>query len=72
MKQVIIMNKGDYVKIGLTRNKDHWAFAESSGKVVLFCNSRPKSYHFSSELEKKLNLIQLDVDVLIINGALNK
>jgi hypothetical protein len=23
MKQVIIMNKGDYVKIGLTRNKDH-------------------------------------------------
>jgi hypothetical protein len=69
MKQVIV-NKGDNVKIGLTRITEH--LQQSSGKVVLFCNSHPKSYHFSSELQKKLNLIQLDVDVFVINGALNK
>ncbi len=40
--------------------------------VVIFCNSRKQSQHFALQLEKKLDLMKLSVDVIIINGSLNK
>ncbi len=40
--------------------------------AVIFCNSRHQSQHFRNNLERKLNEMQLHVDVLHINGALHK
>ena len=40
--------------------------------VVIFCNSRNQSLHLSSHLIKKLDTAKLSVDVLNINGSLDK
>ena len=40
--------------------------------VVIFCNSRTQSLHLLSHLNKKLDLAKLSVDVLNINGSLDK
>ncbi len=40
--------------------------------VVIFCNSRQQSLHIAGQLEKKLDMKKLAVDVLNINGSLNK
>ncbi len=48
----------------LQRNRD--------SSVVIFCNSRKQSQHVAIQLEKKLDLMKLSVDVVNINGALDK
>jgi hypothetical protein len=40
--------------------------------VVIFCNSRQQLLHIASQLEKKLDMKKLAVDVLNINGSLDK
>jgi len=40
--------------------------------VIIFCNSRQQSLHIASQLEKKLDMKKLAVDVLNINGSLDK
>ena len=40
--------------------------------VVIFCNSRNQSLHLSSHLIKKLDMVKLSVNVLNINGSLDK
>jgi superfamily II DNA helicase RecQ len=40
--------------------------------VVIFCNSRQQSLHIASQLEKKLDMKKLAVNVLNINGSLKK
>jgi len=40
--------------------------------AVIFCNSRHQSQHLRDHLERKLNELQLNVDVLHINGLLHK
>ena len=40
--------------------------------VVIFCNSRNQSLHLLSHLNKKLDVAKLFIDVLNINGFLDK
>jgi hypothetical protein len=40
--------------------------------VVVFCNLRKQSQHFTTHLEKKLDLAKLAIDVININGSLDK
>ncbi len=40
--------------------------------IVIFCNSRKQSQHIAFQLEKKLDLMKLSVDVVNINGSLDK
>ena len=40
--------------------------------VVIFCNSRHQSLHVATQLEKKLDMKKLAIDVLNINGSLDK
>ena len=40
--------------------------------AVIFCNSHHQSQHVRDHLERKLNKLQLNVDVLHINGSLHK
>jgi hypothetical protein len=40
--------------------------------VVIFCNSQKRSIHFSVQLETKLDQLKIPVDVLNINGSLDK
>jgi superfamily II DNA helicase RecQ len=40
--------------------------------VVIFCNSRKQSQHIAVQLEKKLDLMKLSVDVVNINRSLDK
>ena len=40
--------------------------------VIVFCNSRKQSQHFAKELKKKLDHKRLSVDVVNINGTLDK
>ncbi len=41
-------------------------------RIVIFCNSKKQSQHIAIQLEKKLDLMKLSVDVVNINGALDK
>ena len=71
MQTYICSAKGLYVSKGLTLVseflRDHTAKS-----AVIFCNSRHQSQHFRDHLERKLNELQLNVDVLHINGSLHK
>jgi superfamily II DNA/RNA helicase len=40
--------------------------------VVIFCNSRKQLLHFSFHLGKKLDQVKLSIDLLNINGSLDK
>ncbi len=40
--------------------------------VVIFCNSRKQLQHFSFHLGNKLDQVKLSIDVLNINGSLDK
>ena len=45
---------------------------DPDSSVIIFCNSRQQSLHIASQLEKKLDIKKLAVDVLNINGSLDK
>ena len=69
--QIICSEKGLYVSKGLTLVseflRDH-----PMKSAVIFCNSRHQSQHFRDHLERKLNELKLNNDVLHINGLLHK
>ena len=71
MQTYICSAKGLYVSKGLTLVseflRDH-----TTKSAVIFCNSRHQSQHFRDHLEQKLNELQLNVDVLHVNGLLHK
>ena len=71
MQTYICSAKGLYVSKGLTLVseflRDH-----TTKSAVIFCNSRHQSQHFRDHLERKLNELQLNVDVLHINESLHK
>jgi hypothetical protein len=71
MQTYICSEKGLYVSKGLTLVseflRDHTAKS-----AVKFCNSHHQSQHVRDHLERKLNKLQLNVDVLHINGLLHK
>ena len=71
MHTIICSAKGQYVSKGLTCVSE-FIRDNHDKSAVIFCNSRHQSQHFRDNLERKLNEMQLYVDVLHINGALHK
>jgi superfamily II DNA/RNA helicase len=71
MQTYICSAKGLYVSKGLTLVseflRDH-----TVKSAVIFCNSCHQYQHFQDHLECKLNVLQINVDVLHINGSLHK
>jgi hypothetical protein len=71
MKMDICSKKAQFVSKGLVFVAEfHQANPHCS--AIVFCNSRKQSQHFSKELEKKLDHMRLSVDVININGSLDK
>jgi superfamily II DNA helicase RecQ len=66
MQTYICLAKGLYVSKGLTLVseflRDHTAKS-----AIIFCNSWHQSQHFRDHLERKLNELQLNVDIFHIN-----
>ncbi len=71
MKLEVCGKKLLFVSKGLAMVADFLEL-NSDSSVVIFCNSRKQSLHITSHLEKKLDLKKLSVDVLNINGSLDK
>jgi len=71
MQLFICSTKGPYVSKGLTL-VSKFLRDNTEKSAVIFCNSRHQSQHFRDHLERKLNELQLNVDVLHINGSLHK
>ena len=71
MKLEICAKKAIFVSKGLVIVT---SFLEQNpnSSVIIFCNSRQQSLHIASQLEKKLDMKKLAVDVLNINGSLDK
>ena len=71
MKTYICSNKGQFILRGLTMIAE-FIWANPMKSAVVFCNSRRQSQHFHDNLERKLNEMKLNVDVIHINGSLHK
>jgi superfamily II DNA helicase RecQ len=71
MRTFICSMKGQFVSKGLTLLAEFIRDNQSSS-VVVFCNSRKQSQKFWDNLERKLNEMKLNVDVIHINGSLHK
>jgi superfamily II DNA helicase RecQ len=71
MKMDICSKKSQFVSKGLVIVAE---FLQDNPdcSVIVFCNSRKQSQHFAKELEKKLDHKRLLVDVVNINGSLDK
>jgi superfamily II DNA helicase RecQ len=71
MKLEICTKKAIFVSKGLAIVT---SFLEQNpnSSVIIFCNSRQQSLHIVSQLEKKLDMKKLAIDVLNINGSLDK
>ena len=63
--------KGQFVSKGLVVVAE-FLQANPHCSVIVFCNSRKQSQHFAKEFEKKPDHIRLSVDVININGLLDK
>ena len=71
MQQVV--NKNDYVKLGLEKVVDF--FRESAeGKAVVFTNSKLRSFTYARALERKIDEAKLSahVDIFHVHGSLLK
>jgi hypothetical protein len=71
MRTYICSLKGQFVSRGLTMIAE-FIRANPTKSVVVFCNSRRQSQHFRDHLERKLNKMKLNIDVIHINGSLHK
>ena len=71
MQTCICSTKGQFVSKGLTLLAE-FIRDNLSSSAVLFCNSRQQSQHFRDNLERELNNMKLNVDVIHINGSLHK
>jgi len=71
MKLEICAKKAIFVSKGLAM-VTRFLEQNPDSSVIIFCNSRQQSLHIASQLEKKLNMKKLAVDVLNINGSLDK
>jgi len=71
MKLEMCAKKAIFVSKGLTMVTN---FLEENpdSSVIIFCNSRQQSLHIASQLEKKLDIKKLAVDVLNIIRSLDK
>ncbi len=71
MKLEMCSKKTQFVLKGLTLVAD-FLQRNLDKSVVIFCNSCKHSQQFALQFEKKLDLMKLSVDVININGSLNK
>jgi hypothetical protein len=71
MKLEMCSKKAQFVSKVLTLVADFFQ-RNLDSSIVIFCNSCKQSQHFAVQLEKKLDLMKLSVDVVNINGSLNK
>ena len=71
MQTYICSAKGLYVSKGLTLVSE-FLRDNTVKSAVIFCNSCHQYQHFQDHLERKLNVLQINVDVLHINGSLHK
>jgi len=71
MQTNICSVKGQFVSKGLTKIAE-FIQENPTKSAVVFCNSRRQSHHFRDNLERKLNEMKLNVDVIHINGSLHK
>ena len=71
MRTYICSLKGQFVSRGLTMIAEYIS-ANPTKSAVVFCNSRRQSQHFRDHLERKLNEMKLNVDVIHINRSLHK
>ncbi len=71
MKLELCSNKGQFVLKGLSMVTEFLQLNHDSS-VIIFCNSRKQLQHFSFHLDKKLDQTKLTIDVININGSLNK
>ena len=65
-----VVNTADFVKRGLPRAVEKLKGSDDS--IVIFVNTRTKAMHLTPKLEKKCDEVGCKVDVLSLNGALNK
>ncbi len=71
MKLRMCSNQWQFVAKGLTLVAD-FLHQNHDSSIVVFCNSWKQSQHFTVHLEKKLDAAQFSIDVLNMNGSLNK
>ena len=71
MQMFICSTKGLHVSKGLNLVSE-FLQDNTEKNAVIFCNSCHQSQHFWDHLERKLNELQLNVDVLHINRSLHK
>ena len=71
MRSFILANTGQYVLKGSTL-ATNLLQENPSMSAVIFCNSPKQSQHFRDHLERKLNKLKLNVDVIHINRLLHK
>ncbi len=71
MKLELYSNKGLFVLKGLSMVTEFLQLNHDSC-VVIFCNSRKLSQHFSFHFDKKLDQAKLTIDIININGSLDK
>jgi superfamily II DNA helicase RecQ len=71
MKLEVCSSKVQFVLKGLSMVTD-FLQDNCNSSVFIICNSRKQSQHFSFHLSKKLDQLKLSIDVLNINGSLDK
>jgi superfamily II DNA helicase RecQ len=71
MRTYICSLKGQFVSRGLTMIAE-FIRANPMKSAVVFCNSWRQSQHFPDHLERKINKMKLNVDVIHINCSLHK
>ena len=71
MQLIIYSNKSQFVAKELTLIADFLLHSPDLS-VVIFCNSWKQLQHLTTHLEKKLDLAKLAIDVININGSLDK
>jgi hypothetical protein len=71
MQLEICSKKAQFVLKSLSLVVD-FLHCNPDSSVVIFCNSRKQSIHFWGQLEKKLDQLKLSIDVVNINGSLDK
>ena len=71
MQLEICSKKAQFISKGLTVIAA-FISKKPGASVVVFCNSRHQSLHLAQHLEKKLDQMMLLVNVVNINGLLDK
>ena len=70
MRQMLV-TRGGYVKHGIALAVK-FLKQETGGKVISFCNSKLKLFHYIAEFKGKLDEEKVSFDIFHIHGGLHK